>query len=496
MVIRQLVCFDNRVLKMADHGPGLLRFFKLCRKNLCDLPLPDTSGSLSEKVDSSAIEEANKEVTTIIADAGGKLKPYLKLTPKQKATIGRYTAENGIVNAIRHFKGEFPEDSLKESTIRGWKKAYIVELESRRRTGKDRTVKELPQKKMRHPLMLGENLDKQVQAYLLELGKVGGIVNREIAIVSARGIVCKKDSRVLAENGGHVLLTKDWAHYLLLRMGYVKRRANSKVKITVENFEEMKYNFLCEIKDIVMMEEIPSSMILNWDHTGLKYVPVSSWTMAKQGSKKVSIAGIDDKRQITGVFTITLDGQFLPPQLVYQGITSVCLPRVKFPNNWHVTRSPNHWANESTTKDFIQKIINPYLQNKRAKLKLTDDHHALCIFDNFKGQLTDDILQLLKQSFIDVVFVPPNCTDQLQPLDLSVNKSTKEFLRGKFQQWYLDKIFDQRKDGSTLQPVTFPMHVMKPLGAHWLLEYYSYMQDHPDIVCNGFRAAGITEVLG
>ena len=43
------------------------------------------------------------------------------------------------------------------------------------------------------------------------------------------------------------------------------------------------------------MEEIPSSLILNWDHTGLKYVPVSSWTMAPQGSEKVSLAAIDDK---------------------------------------------------------------------------------------------------------------------------------------------------------------------------------------------------------
>ena len=83
--------------------------------------------------------------------------------------------------------------------------------------------------------MLGEDLDKQVQAYLLELGKVGSIVNREIPIASARGIIHKKDSRMLAENGGHVLLTKDWAHYLLLHMGYAKRKANSKVKITVEN---------------------------------------------------------------------------------------------------------------------------------------------------------------------------------------------------------------------------------------------------------------------
>ena len=68
----KLFRFDNRVLKMAGHSPRLLRFFKLCRKNPCDLLLLYPNDSLSEKVDSSAIEEANKEITTIIADAGGK----------------------------------------------------------------------------------------------------------------------------------------------------------------------------------------------------------------------------------------------------------------------------------------------------------------------------------------------------------------------------------------------------------------------------------------
>ena len=171
--------------------------------------------------------------------------------------------------------------------------------------------------------MLGESLDKQVQAYLTELGRVGGVVNRAIAMASARGIVRKKDSRMLAENGGHVVFTKDWAHYLLLRMGYIRRKANSKVKITVKNFEELKVNFLRDIKAIALMEEIPDSLILNWDHTGLKYVPVSSWTMAKEGAKRMFIDGKDDKRQITGVFTVTLDGQFLPPQLTYQGTTAL-----------------------------------------------------------------------------------------------------------------------------------------------------------------------------
>ena len=54
-------------------------------------------------------------------------------------------------------------------------------------------------------------------------------------MASATGIVRKKDSKILAENGGHVVLAKDWAHYLLLQMGYIRRKANSKVKISVKN---------------------------------------------------------------------------------------------------------------------------------------------------------------------------------------------------------------------------------------------------------------------
>ena len=94
---------------MADSGPGsgpaLLRYFKLCRKDSCQKSLPNPNGPLSEKVDSAAIEEANKEVTTVIAGTGGKRQPYLQLADEQRANIGRYAAEYSTVNAISHFKG-------------------------------------------------------------------------------------------------------------------------------------------------------------------------------------------------------------------------------------------------------------------------------------------------------------------------------------------------------------------------------------------------------
>ena len=87
-----------------------------------------------------------------------------------------------------------------------------------------------------------------------------------------------------------------------------------------------------DIKSIVLMEDIPQEMILNWDQVGMKIVPLSAWTMEKSGTKRVEITAIDDKRQITAVFACSLAGSFLPIQLIYQGTTTRCLPKgVKFP---------------------------------------------------------------------------------------------------------------------------------------------------------------------
>ena len=93
----------------------------------------------------------------------------------------------------------------------------------------------------------------------------------------------------------------------------------------------LKQQFLLDIKAAVEIEEIPKDLILNWDQTGINYVPVSQWTMEKKGSKCVEVIGLGDKRQITAVFAGTLAGDFLPVQLVYQGKTTKCLPDIDFP---------------------------------------------------------------------------------------------------------------------------------------------------------------------
>jgi len=43
-------------------------------------------------------------------------------------------------------------------------------------------------------------------------------------------------------------------------------------------------------------------LIVNFDQTGIHYVPVSDWMMVEEGAKQVELVGKDDKRQLTAVF--------------------------------------------------------------------------------------------------------------------------------------------------------------------------------------------------
>ena len=51
--------------------------------------------------------------------------------------------------------------------------------------------------------------------------------------------------------------------------------------------------------------------------------------MEKKGIRDVHIFGIDNNRSFTTTFSITLEGKFLPMQLIYKEKTTLSLPKVK-----------------------------------------------------------------------------------------------------------------------------------------------------------------------
>ena len=76
---------------------------------------------------------------------------YTTYTPEQKAQIGRYAAEHGNAKAVKKYTSELGV-SVKESTVRQFKKAYYLQLNQ----GKDPDeIKAIPIKRRGRPSKTG-----------------------------------------------------------------------------------------------------------------------------------------------------------------------------------------------------------------------------------------------------------------------------------------------------------------------------------------------------
>ena len=179
------------------------------------------------------------------------------------------------------------------------------------------------------------------------------------------------------------------------------------------------------------MEEIPPELIFNWDQTGIHLIPVSPWTIEQTGATRVEIGGVDNKHQITAICG-TLTGDFLPLQIIYKGKMECCHPKFTFPCEWNVTHSPNHWSTEATMIEYVEEIINLYVEATRDLLN-DPAKAALAIIDKFRGQITTAVVTLLERNNIHICYIPANMTNLLQPMVLAINKPAKDFLKRKFE---------------------------------------------------------------
>ena len=469
----------------------LFKFFKRKEQSIGSSLLTSKDIESADRAVAKALEAASKEVPR------GKYNSY---TDEQRAELGKYSLDNGPTTAAKHYSKVWGVN-INESTCRRLKVEYFdklnEEIKERKKKGQAPetepiVIKKLPTKDRGRPLMLGQELDAAVQEYVESLRKVNGSVNTLVVMGAAEGIVGARDMSKLKQ----IEITKSWARSLLIRMGYVKRKCTTSGKLPTRLFDESKEIFLADIAAEIVMNEVPKELIINWDQTGLSIVPTSDWTMEKRGTKVVPIANADDKRQLTAVLAVTASGEYLKPQLLYKGKTTKCHPTVTFPEGWDIWHSENRWSNEETTKRYIRKIIIPFASQRRKDLKLAPAHPAITIFDGFRGQTTDEVISLLRRNKIIPVQLPPNCTDKLQPVDLSINKPMKDHMKRKFQEWYAIEVRQKLKTIPVSQvQVDVSLSVIKNPSANWIISGWQALERRPEVAINGFRKSGIYDII-
>ena len=138
---------------------------------------------------------------------------------------------------------------------------------------------ELTKLKRGRPLILG-SIDEKVKNFLLILRRKGGVVNSAVAIAAAQALIQKSSDEHLKCID---LVSSSWTQSLFRRIGFFRRMRNTdKPEISDQAVSEAKLLFQHQIVSIVKDDEIPETLVMNFDQTPLNYAPVSNSTLAKK----------------------------------------------------------------------------------------------------------------------------------------------------------------------------------------------------------------------
>ena len=199
---------------------------------------------------------------------------YYRYAPEDWTAIGKYAAEHDVKAASTYFSRKqgrkISESSVHSIKVTKKKGPYSQSLLAYLECAQKRRVESLDEIAELHPqrrgrtLLLGVQVEEQVQTYLKKIREQGVVVSASIVVAASKGTLLSIDRTQLAEFGGHIHLSREWAYKLLHLMNFVKRKATiAKSKHAPEDFARLKQVFLDEVVGVVEMEEVPPELILN-----------------------------------------------------------------------------------------------------------------------------------------------------------------------------------------------------------------------------------------
>ena len=97
------------------------------------------------------------------------------------------------------------------------------------------------------------------------------------------------------------------------------------------------------------------------------------------------------------------------------------------------------------TTGLTLKSLSAHFKNVRKAKVYPDEQMSLIIMDTFKGQDSNEVSKLCRKHNCVLIIVLHNLTNKFQPLDITVNKPAKSFIKGKYNIWYTEQVAKQLK---------------------------------------------------
>ncbi|CAI7892249.1 unnamed protein product [Closterium sp. NIES-53] len=175
---------------------------------------------------------------------------------------------------------------------------------------------------------------------------------------------------------------------------------------------------------------IDNRYIINADQTPLWLEMSATTTVEQTGVKSVPIRSAGcQKERVTVMLACTATGEKLKPWVFFKRKR---LPKGDFPNNVMVGCQANGWMEATGVIQWLDEGVVLFLKPKFG----VQSRSAMLVLDSYRGHLTKEVKARFAALNIVPAVIPAGCTADVQPLDVSVNKSFKASVRQQYQSWF------------------------------------------------------------
>jgi hypothetical protein len=252
-----------------------------------------------------------------------------------------------------------------------------------------------------------------------------------------------------------------WVHRLANRHGLTLRKPTKKVKVIAavangptydEKMRQVTRGWLDLTRVLIIVDRsfadfvtklikkynYPPENIINMDEIPVWFDQPVAKTVAFKGAKEVKCLKVSgDRERISAVLAVTQAGKMLPVTVITQSQSKQAKEAagdtlVKHGQVYHYKQA-NKTMKSHIMCDYVKNVLAPCYPVGQRKL---------LIMDAAPGHKTKMVKEACKKYHFDIAMIPGGMTGDLQPLDISVNRSFKS----KLKDLYVQGLMGERRE--------------------------------------------------
>lgn len=276
---------------------------------------------------------------------------------------------------------------------------------------------------------------------ILRLLREAGI---PVSVQTARGIMLgyiEHDAPELlsatAKDGSRFRCTDAFVRaFLYEHLRWVPRRSTRAAQKTPEDAKEQIWQLFLRMALVIRDAGIRHpDLVINFDQTQVVVADNSARTLDVEGSTQVSVTSKEEKRAWTAVMGVSAAGHVLPTQVIMKGSTDRSLPSRTSPLYDEAIKSgmvfsfnpKNHWSSLVLMEVYFERIIVPFLVQRKKDLGYDDDQECIVLLDCWSLHRGREFRQLVRTRWpwIRLRYIPGGTTGLAQPCDVGIQRPYK-----------------------------------------------------------------------